>query len=181
MAVEIERKFLLASETWRQAIVRSERLAQGYLVGARALHDGHARASVRVRRAGGRAWLNIKGATLGIERAEFEYPVPLEDAQAMLDALCDGVLEKVRHNVEVDGTLFEIDEFLGDNAGLVVAEVELPAADAPFPRPPWLGREVSALARYYNVNLIAHPFARWTEAERAAADGPQTAGERACC
>ncbi|UGB39741.1 CYTH domain-containing protein [Frateuria soli] len=181
MATEIERKFLLADERWRQAVVRSERMAQGYLVGAKALHEGLARASVRVRRAGERAWLNIKSATLGIERAEFEYPMPLGDAETVLDSLCDGVLEKIRHYVEVDGTVFEVDEFLGDNAGLVVAEVELPAADAPFPRPPWLGREVSALARYYNVNLIAHPFARWTQIERAAADGGRTEGEQACC
>ena len=94
----------------------------------------------------------------------------------MLATLCDGVLEKIRHFVEVDGMLFEIDEFLGENAGLVVAEVELPAADAPFPRPPWLGREVSALARYYNVNLIDRPYARWSQAERAGTDG-----EAACC
>jgi adenylate cyclase len=180
MAIEIERKFLLADGRWRHAIVRSERIVQGYLVGARALHEGHARASVRVRRAGERAWLNIKSATLGIERAEFEYPVPPDDAESML-ALCDGVLEKIRHHVEVDGTLFEVDDFLGDNAGLVVAEVELPAADAAFPRPAWLGREVSALARYYNVNLIAHPFVRWSEAERGAADAADTAGEQACC
>jgi adenylate cyclase len=176
MATEIERKFLLVGDDWRQAVARSERYAQGYLVGARALREHHARASVRVRRAGGQAWLNIKSATLGIERAEFEYPVPPEDAQAMLATLCDGVLEKIRHFVEVDGMLFEIDEFLGENAGLVVAEVELPAADAPFPRPPWLGREVSALARYYNVNLIDRPYARWSQAERAGTDG-----EAACC
>lgn len=181
MAVEIERKFLLANATWRQASVRSERIAQGYLIGAQALHQGHARASVRVRRAGERAWLNIKSATLGIERAEFEYLVPPDDAEAMLATLCDGVLEKIRHYVEVEGMLFEIDEFLGENAGLTVAEVELPSADASFPRPAWLGREVSALARYYNVNLIAHPFARWSEAERAAADGAETSGEQACC
>ena len=181
MATEIERKFLLADESWRRVIVRSERIAQGYLVGAQALHEGLARASVRVRRAGGQAWLNIKSATLGIERAEFEYPVPPDDAETMLATLCDGVLEKIRHHVEVDGTLFEIDEFLGDNAGLVVAEVELPAVDAAFPRPAWLGREVSALGRYYNVNLITHPFARWSEAERAAADGAEAAGEQACC
>ena len=181
MATEIERKFLLADDRWRPAIVRSERIAQGYLVGAQALHEGLARASVRVRRAGGQAWLNIKSATLGIERAEFEYPVPPDDAETMLATLCDGVLEKIRHHVEVDGTLFEIDEFLGDNAGLVVAEVELPAADAAFPRPAWIGREVSALGRYYNVNLIAHPFARWSDAEPAAADGAEAAGEQACC
>lgn len=176
MAVEIERKFLLASARWRDSVARSQPIAQGYLVGARALRDGHARASVRVRRAGTQAWLNIKSATLGIERAEFEYPVPLTDAEAMLASLCDGVVEKVRHHVEVDGTLFEIDEFLGENAGLVVAEVELPAADAAFPRPAWLGREVSALARYYNVNLITHPFSRWSDAERAGSDG-----DPACC
>jgi adenylate cyclase len=181
MAIEIERKFLLADERWRQAVVRSERIAQGYLIGARALHEGLAHASVRVRRTGDRAWLNIKSATLGIERAEFEYAMPLGDAEAMLASLCDGVLEKMRHHVEVEGTLFEIDEFLGDNAGLVVAEVELPAVDAAFPRPPWLGREVSALARYYNVNLVEHPFARWADDERAAADAVQTEGERSCC
>jgi adenylate cyclase len=181
MAVEIERKFLLANTAWRSLIARSERIAQGYLVGAQALREGHVRASVRVRRAGERAWLNIKSATLGIERAEFEYAVPLDDAEAMLATLCDGALEKIRHHVEVDGTLFEIDEFLGDNAGLVVAEVELPAIDASFPRPAWLGREVSALARYYNVNLIAHPFVRWSDAERAAADGAETAGAPPCC
>lgn len=181
MGIEIERKFLLLDDRWRGAIVRSERIAQGYLVGAQALHEGHARASVRVRRAGEQAWLNIKSATLGIERAEFEYPMPLADAEAILGSLCDGGLEKIRHHVEVDGTVFEIDEFLGDNAGLVVAEVELPRADASFPRPPWLGREVSALGRYYNVNLVAHPFARWSAAERAGSDGAQATGAQACC
>lgn len=176
MGIEIERKFLLADDSWRARVCHSERYAQGYLVGAQALREGSARASVRVRRSGGQAWLNIKSATLDIARAEFEYPLPPADAEAMLERLCDGVVEKLRHHVDVDGTLFEIDEFLGDNAGLLVAEVELPAVDAPFPRPAWLGREVSALARYYNVNLIAHPFARWSEAERAALDG-----EPACC
>ena len=170
MKVEIERKFLLRSDDWRQRIERSERMAQGYLVGAQALRDGAARASVRARIAGEQAWLNIKAAVAGIERAEFEYAIPPADAQALLATLCDGVLEKIRHHVRVDGALFEIDEFLGDNAGLSVAEVELAAVDAPFPRPPWLGREVSALARYYNVNLIAHPYRHWSPAERAAED-----------
>ena len=170
MGIEIERKFLLANDGWRTTIERSEPIAQGYLVGARALHDGSARASVRARLAGEQAWLNIKAATLGIERAEFEYPIPASDARALLDTLCDGVLEKVRHHVRVDGVLFEIDEFLGDNAGLIVAEVELPTVDASFPRPAWLGREVSTLTRYYNVNLIAHPYRQWSPAERAAED-----------
>jgi len=170
MALEIERKFLLASDDWRAGIERSEAMAQGYLVGAQALRDGAARASVRARLAGELAWLNIKAATPGIARTEFDYPIPVEDARAMLAELCDGVLEKTRHYVRVDGTLFEIDEFDGDNRGLVVAEVELPAADAAFPRPVWLGREVSALVRYYNVNLVAHPYRRWSPAERAAED-----------
>lgn len=170
MKIEIERKFLLLDERWRADVERSEQLAQGYLIGAGALRSGAARASVRARIAGDRAWLNIKAAVIGIERAEFEYPLPLDDARSMLDTLCDGVLEKIRHHVRVDGVLFEVDEFLGDNAGLVVAEVELPAVDAPFPRPPWLGREVSRLVRYYNVNLVAHPYRQWSAPERAAED-----------
>jgi adenylate cyclase len=168
MGLEIERKFLPANDAWRGAVERSQRIAQGYLVGAQALRDGTARASVRARLAGDQAWLNIKAATAGIARAEFDYPIPAADAEALLATLCDGVLEKIRHHVRVDGCLFEVDEFLGDNSGLVVAEVELPAVDAAFPRPSWLGREVSALARYYNVNLIAHPYRQWSPAERAA-------------
>lgn len=173
MGIEIERKFLLSGDDWRQAVTESERIAQGYLVSAQALHDGTARASVRVRRTGERAWLNIKSAQLGIERAEFEYPVSIADAEQMLAELCDGVVEKIRHHVVVDGVLFEIDEFFGENAGLVVAEVELPTQDAAFPRPSWLGREVSHLPRYYNVNLIAHPYAHWTQDERQAAGESQ--------
>ncbi|HXD35893.1 MAG TPA: CYTH domain-containing protein [Rhodanobacter sp.] len=170
MPIEIERKFLLANDGWRAGIESSEPIAQGYLVGASALREGHARASVRARLAGAQAWLNIKAAVPGVARAEFDYPIPVADARAMLASLCDGVLEKTRHHVRVDGVLFEIDEFHGDNEGLIVAEVELPAVDAPFPRPPWLGREVSALMRYYNVNLIAHPYRLWSPAERAAED-----------
>ena len=170
MGIEIERKFLLDNDGWRGAIERSESIAQGYLVGAQALRDGSARASVRARLAGEQAWLNIKAATPGIARAEFEYAIPVADAKVLLATLCDGVLEKTRHHVHVDGVLFEIDEFLGDNSGLIVAEVELPAVDASFPRPTWLGREVSALTRYYNVNLIAHPYRHWSPAERAAED-----------
>ncbi|OOG48999.1 CYTH domain-containing protein [Rhodanobacter sp. C01] len=170
MAIEIERKFLLAGDDWREAVERSEPIAQGYLIGAQALRDSSARASVRARLAGEQAWLNIKAAKLGIERAEFEYAIPVADARTLLATLCDGVLEKIRHHVRVDGVLFEIDEFLGDNSGLVVAEVELPTVDASFPRPAWLGREVSNLVRYYNVNLIAHPYRQWSPAERAAED-----------
>jgi adenylate cyclase len=170
MAIEIERKFLLCSDAWRTCVEQSTPMAQGYLVGAQALRDGHARASVRARLAGEQAWLNIKAATPGIARTEFDYAIPAADARVMLATLCDGVVEKVRHHVRVDGTLFEVDEFAGDNAGLIVAEVELPAVDAPFPRPAWLGVEVSALVRYYNVNLIAHPYGQWSAVERTAGD-----------
>jgi adenylate cyclase len=177
MGIEIERKFLLANDDWRAAVTQSKHIAQGYLINVRALRDGTARASVRVRISGEQAWLNIKSVELGIARAEYELPLPLADAQTMLATLCDGVLQKTRHHVEVDGWLFEIDEFLDDNRGLCVAEIELPAIDASFPRPAWLGREVSKLARYYNVNLIEHPFGNWSEAERDATD--VSSGEQA--
>lgn len=167
MPIEIERKFLVVGDTWRGGIARSRRMVQGYLVGAPAVTSGASRSSVRVRIAGGEAWLNIKSSTLGVERQEFEYVIPQADAERMLGTLCDGVVDKWRHYVPVDGHQFEVDEFLGDNAGLVVAELELDRVDAPYPRPPWLGAEVTALARYYNLNLIDHPYARWSAQERA--------------
>jgi adenylate cyclase len=170
MGIEIERKFLLANDDWRQAVAQSKHIAQGYLVDVSALRDGTARASVRVRISGEQAWLNIKSVDLGISRAEYELPLPLDDAKTMLETLCDGVLESVA------GWLFEIDEFKGSNSGLIVAEIELPSTDASFPRPAWLGREVSDLERYYNVNLIRHPYAAWTNAQREANDAASTQG-----
>ena len=165
MAREIERKFLVTGDVWRRSASRCERMVQGYLAGPPA-----ARCSVRVRIAGDAAHLNIKSATIGIERDEYEYEIPLADAERMLATLAGERVEKIRHHVEVEGYLFEIDEFLGDNAGLIVAEIELARADDPVPRPPWLGREVSGLAHYYNASLAAHPYSRWSAAERAAAD-----------
>jgi adenylate cyclase len=165
MPVEIERKFLVVGDAWRAAVSRSQTLRQGYLAG-----PPEARCSVRVRIEGEQAFLNIKSATPGIVRDEYEYAVPLEDAQRMLATLAGDLVEKRRHYVDVDGHLFEIDEFDGDNAGLVVAELELERADAEFPRPSWLGAEVSHLERYYNLNLAARPYARWSAAERNADD-----------
>ena len=165
MPIEIERKFLVVGDAWRAATSRSEAMVQGYLAGPPA-----ARCSVRVRIAGARAWLNIKSATPGVQRDEYEYEIPLADARRLLDTLASDVVEKRRHYVEVDGHLFEVDEFDGANAGLIVAEIELDAVDAIFPRPVWLGREVSELLRYYNLNLTAHPYSRWSEAERNADD-----------
>ncbi len=166
MAIEIERKFLLSSAAWRREVEHREHIAQGYVVGAAALAAGLARASVRVRVAGERAWLNLKAAEPGIARAEFDLPMPVADARQVLDTLCDGVIEKIRHHVPVAGMLFEIDEFLGANHGLIVAEIELGAVGQPVPPAPWLGREVSGVARYYNVNLVANPFQSWTREER---------------
>lgn len=170
MAVEIERKFLLADDSWRDAVQRSERIAQGYLTATAAIERGLDRCSVRVRLAGETAWLNIKSAELGIERLEFEYPLPVDDATVLLERLCSGRVDKLRHHLDVDGWHVEVDEFLGANAGLLVAEIELPAADADYPRPAWLGREVSHLRRYFNICLLDHPFSAWSEAERAGAE-----------
>jgi adenylate cyclase len=159
MAIEIERKFLPASDAWRAAVERTERLAQGYL--------GGERASVRIRIGAGRAFLNVKARVRGAARLEFEYPVPLADAECMLAELClPGRIEKLRHHVRHQGALWEIDEFLGENAGLVVAEIELDAVDAEFARPPWLGREVTDEARWYNLALAERPYARWPASER---------------
>jgi adenylate cyclase len=141
-------------------------MQQGYLVDAKVFEAGLSKCSVRVRIAGDRAWLNIKSARLGIERSEFEYVVPLDEARELMDQLCSGRIEKTRHLVDVDGCTFEIDEFHGDNQGLIVAELELNSTDAHVPRPRWLGHEVSQLARYYNVNLVAHPYIHWSARER---------------
>lgn len=155
MGTEIERKFLLADDSWKAAVIRSEHFQQGYLPGLET-------ASVRVRRAGDQAWLNIKSKTLDISRLEFEYPIPVQDAEVLLEQLCDRpFIDKVRHIVEVGRHTWEIDVFAGENAGLVVAEVELGGVDDDFERPAWLGDEVSDDPRYYNVSLIKHPYTRW--------------------
>jgi adenylate cyclase len=160
MGREIERKFLLSSDAWRRGVVRRSDMRQGYVAGS-------AKASVRVRVAGEEAWLNIKSGGLVAARAEYEYAIPRADACEMLATLCERPLvEKTRHWVPYSGFEWEIDEFRGDNAGLVVAELELDDEQQPFARPDWLGREVTQLARYYNVNLVKHPYNAWTERDR---------------
>jgi adenylate cyclase len=154
MGVEIERKFLLADDGWRHGAASQTRFSQGYL-------SRDPARTVRVRQAGERAFLTIKGQTHGATRAEFEYEIPTVDAQALL-ALCDGpVVEKIRHLCPVEGMTWEVDEFLGENAGLIVAEIELSSEDQPFARPPWLGAEVTGDARYVNANLAVNPFKNW--------------------
>lgn len=152
MAVEIERKFLVVGDSWRAA--PGVFYSQGYL------NRDKAR-TVRVRVAGEEAFLTIKGASAGASRAEFEYPIPLWDARELL-ALCEQpLIEKNRRKILYQGFVWEVDEFLGDNFGLVVAEIELPAEDTVFIRPDWVGAEVTADARYFNSNLSITPFTRW--------------------
>jgi CYTH domain-containing protein len=153
MGTEIERKFLVVGEDWKRA--PADAFAQGYL-------NRDPQRTVRVRIARGAAWLTVKGANRGAVRAEFEYAVPVADAEQLL-ALCDGPLvRKLRRVVVHEGATWEVDEFLGDNAGLVVAEIELAHEDQPFARPPWLGAEVTHDARYFNSNLAAAPFSSWS-------------------
>lgn len=155
MGIEIERKFLLRDATWRDAVGTGTRYVQGYL--------GGDRCSVRVRREGDVAHLNIKSIALGTTRQEFEYAIPLDDAEALLASFCGQRVEKIRYHVDFAGKRWEIDEFLGDNAGLVVAEIELESEDEPFEHPAWLGDEVTDDKRYYNVNLVQHPYCEWDE------------------
>jgi len=152
LAVEIERKFRVTGDAWRNDSGVLYR--QGYL-------NRDKLRTVRIRIAGGAAFLTIKGKSTGATRAEFEYPVPMDDAQALL-ALCDGpLIEKTRYIVLHAGHRWEVDEFAGDNAGLVVAELELSAEDEAFDAPAWLGPEVTHDARYFNSNLATQPFCTW--------------------
>lgn len=158
MATEIERKFLVLSDTWRSHVTRATRYRQGYLGSAET-------SSVRVRVSDTNAYLNIKGATVGVTRLEYEYPIPSADAHEMLDRLCrKPLIEKTRHLVDHAGHCWEIDVFEGDNAGLIVAEIELKAEDELFVRPDWLGKEVSDDTRYYNVSLVTQPYKTWGDA-----------------
>ena len=160
MPIEIERKFLVVGDGWRAEASRAVPMRQGYLV------ELGGRASVRVRLEGAVARLNIKAAVVGAARAEYEYDIPVAEAEEMLATLCSGLVLKTRHYVERDGLTWEIDVFEGANTGLVVAEVELTTADQEFPRPAWLGSELTAEQRYYNHALAKRPFGEWSEAER---------------
>lgn len=160
MPVEIERKFLVQGDDWRAAVERSEFYRQGYLAGSK-------RCSVRVRVGGARAWLGLKGRVSDTVRREYEYAIPLHEANEILDELCEeGRVEKRRHWVPYAGRQWEVDEFTGANAGLVVAELELDDEDEVFSRPPWLGREVTDDARFLNTSLALRPWSAWPDDER---------------
>jgi len=156
MGVEIERKFLVEGEAWR-TLGESTLLRQGYL----SLEPTR---TVRVRIDGERAFLTIKGKSVGASRGEWEYPIPVPEAAELLDTLCQQPLvEKVRHRIANGPHTWEVDEFLGANAGLVVAEIELASEDEAFEQPDWIGREVTGDARYFNSRLISHPYSQWKD------------------
>jgi len=157
MALEIERKFLVKNDDWKSLADAGTPIGQGYL---RA--DEHC--TVRVRLASDRGFLTIKGASEGIAREEYEYEIPAAEAARMLESLCRGFpILKTRYRLHLGPHLWEIDVFEGENAGLVVAEIELDSEDEAFLRPDWLGAEVSGDARYYNACLSRTPYRRWNQ------------------
>jgi CYTH domain-containing protein len=154
MGKEIERKFLVKGDVWK-SLAKGTRYRQGYLNSVK-------ERTVRVRTVGDKGFLTIKGITTGASRAEYEYPVPVSDAEAMLNDLCEKpLIEKNRYKIEDRNLTWEVDEFFGENRGLIVAEVELESEDQSFEKPGWVGEEVTGDPRYFNANLIKHPFTKW--------------------
>jgi adenylate cyclase len=163
VGIEIERKFLVKHDGWRAAALSRVEILQGYLANT-------AKSSIRLRIAGDAATLSVKGMTPGLSRDEFEYAIPAADARRMLATLCEGpLLGKVRYLVACGPHRYEVDDFEGPNAGLVVAELELASPDEAFDRPDWLGEEVTGHVRYYNFRLAAAPFGHWPDEDRQAA------------
>jgi adenylate cyclase len=154
MSVEIERKFLVLGSAWK-TLGQPIALRQGYL-------SSHPDRTVRVRIEGQQGTLTIKGRSQGATRGEWEYPIPLADAAALLDGLCERpLIEKTRTRITHAGMMWEVDEFFGDNLGLVVAEIELYSEDQAFAKPDWIGEEVTQDARYFNSSLIRRPYTSW--------------------
>lgn len=154
MAKEIERKFLVRDNTWRGQ-GGGKRYRQGYLCIVK-------ERTVRVRTTGDKGFITIKGMSVGATRSEYEYEIPLADAIEMLDRLCERpLIEKTRYRVSNEGLVWEIDEFEGDNQGLIIAEVELKEESQSITLPGWIGQEVTGDSRYFNANLAANPFSKW--------------------
>jgi adenylate cyclase len=155
MGQEIERKFLVTCDSWRTQ-ASGQRLCQGYIP----TQDTR---TVRVRVSGTQGYLTLKGPAVGMVRSEFEYPIPLEDAETILSTLCHPpLIEKIRYRIPIDDVVWEVDEFLGANAGLILAEVELVSLDQTITLPDWVGEEVTYDQRYSNSNLARHPFTAWS-------------------
>jgi adenylate cyclase len=154
MGQEIERKFLLKGDAWRKEATGTM-YRQGYLNSAK-------ERTVRIRTVGDRAFLTIKGITISATRAEYEYPIPLAECSEMLDTLAEKpLIEKKRYRIPQDDLTWEIDEFFGENQGLIVAEIELESEDQAFVKPDWVGEEVTGDPRYYNANLVSRPYTTW--------------------
>ncbi|UHG93807.1 CYTH domain-containing protein [Spirosoma oryzicola] len=154
MGVEIERKYLVKGDDWKKQGT-GQLYQQGYL-------STHPDRTVRVRTVGNEGYLTIKGITAGASRSEYEYGIPYADAQSMLDQLCQRpLIQKVRYRITYEGLVWEVDEFQGENQGLVVAEVELTDEHQTIALPDWVGKEVTAEEKYYNANLIKHPYSQW--------------------
>ncbi|MCF4969982.1 CYTH domain-containing protein [Nostoc sp. CMAA1605] len=153
MATEIERKFLVKGDAWRQ-LAEGSLYRQGYIASQGA--------TVRVRIVKNQGYLTIKGPTVNYSRSEFEYPIPLADAQEMLDTLCvRPLIEKTRYKINISDLVWEVDEFAGANQGLILAEVELTDELQKIELPDWIGEEVSGNPKYYNSYLVKHPFSEW--------------------
>jgi adenylate cyclase len=158
MGTEIERKFLIKSDAWRSRSV-GKLYRQGYVFNSTGV-------TVRIRIAGAQGYITLKGKVENYARPEFEYEIPLEDAQAMLDLWCyPRIVEKIRYRVPFDDVVWEVDEFQGFNQGLILAEVELNSPDQIFTLPDWVGQEVSQRDQYYNSSLALHPYSLWTQDE----------------
>lgn len=155
MAIEIERKFLISSDEWCHDADDGTQIVQGYM-------GSNEKSSVRIRVNGNTANINIKSKTIGAQRNEYEYAIPLVEANEMLTALCDRpYIDKTRYHVNYQGHLWEVDVFAGENDGLVVAELELTTVDETFDLPSWVGKEVTEDPRYYNICLVTHPYKSW--------------------
>lgn len=154
MSVEIERKFLVHGSEWK-TLGRAVAIRQGYL-------SAHPDRVVRVRIEDETATLTIKGRSQGMTRGEWEYPIPLAEADQLLNDLCERpLIEKTRTRIEYEGMVWEVDEFFGDNLGLVVAEIELESEEQEFAKPNWIAEEVTEDTRYFNANLLRHPYTAW--------------------
>lgn len=155
MGVEIERKFLVNKSIWANA-VKGERhfIKQGYILNSAAK-------TIRVRTKDDRGYITIKGLSTGASRAEYEYEIPIKDAEELIDKFAESTTTKIRNNIFHGGKLWEVDEFLEDNEGLIVAEIELKSADEAFDLPPWVYKEVTGEEKYYNSNLSLHPYSKW--------------------
>lgn len=157
MGVEIERKYLVDKEIWSDT-VKDDRhfIRQGYIL-------NNTDKTVRIRLYDNKGYITIKGLSTGASRPEFEYQIPEEDAKELLDNFCTSRISKIRNKISYKGKVWEVDEFLDDNAGLIVAEIELSNEEEPFDLPDWIAKEVTGEEKYYNPNLSQHPYKNWQQ------------------